>query len=113
MTKITFPLVLRLSAAAVLLAMAIRYFLVGAVLTLPFMTVVLLLFLSFSYSRWPRISAAISLVPGLLIPVLVLMGYLRGNIELALVVFDWVLFGWIVWSAINELRREGPVAADA
>lgn len=110
MRKITFPSVLRLSSAAVLLAMAVRYFFVGAILAPPFVTVVLLLLLSFSYSRWPRTSAAISLVPGLLIPVLVLIGYLRGNVELALVVFDWILFGWIVWNAANELRRREPVA---
>ena len=111
MTKITFPSVLRLASVAVLLAMALRYFLVGAILALPFVTVALLLLLSFSYARWPRISASISLVPGLLIPLLVLVGYLRGNVGLALVVFDWILFGWIVWNAINELRR-GEAAAD-
>ena len=110
MRRITFPWVLRLSSAAVLLAMAVRYLLVGAIMALPFATVVLLLLLSFSYSRWPKSSAAISLVPGFLIPVLVLSGYLRGNVEPALVVFDWILFAWIVWNAVNELRRKDPVS---
>jgi len=106
MRRIAFPSVLRLASAAVLVAMAVRYLSVGAVLALPFVTVVVLLLLSFSYARWPRFSASISLVPALLIPVLVLIGYLRGNVELALVVFDWILFGWIVLNATRELVRK-------
>jgi len=88
--------------------MAVRYVFVGAILALPFMTVAVLLLLSFSYARWPRFSASMSLVPGLLVPVLVFTGYLRGNVELALVVFDWILFGWIVWNAAHELIRREP-----
>jgi len=108
MRRIPFPSVLRLASAAVLLAMAVRYLLVGAVLALPFVTVAVLLLLSFSHARWPRFSASVSLLPALLIPALVLIGYLRGNVELALVVFDWILFGWIAWSAAHELIRREP-----
>lgn len=66
----TFPSVLRMSSAAVLLAIAIRYVFVGSILVPPFVTIVLLILLSFSYSKWPRFSASVSLVPGLIIPVL-------------------------------------------
>jgi len=109
MNDLAFPSVLRLSSGAIVLAMAIRYVFIGSILAPPFVTIVLLVVLSFTYSRWPRISASVSLVPGFLIPVLVLIGYLRGNVELALVVFDWILFGWIVWRAVRELRRSETV----
>jgi len=101
----TFPTTLRVAALAIVLAMTVRYLLLGALMAPPFVTVCVLLALSFAHSRWPRASAALTLVPGVLIPVLVLLGYLNGGVELPLVVFDWLLFAWVDWRAIAELRR--------
>lgn len=106
MMQMTFPNTLRAAALLIVLAMAIRYLLLDLMMAIPLVTVALLVLLSISHRRWPRASAAISLVPGMLIPIFVLVGYLRGRVELALVVFDWLVLGWIVWSAIRELRRD-------
>lgn len=109
--NVKFPILLRFSAIAIIVAVTIRYLPTGSIPPpLAFINVVILVLLSFSYARLPRLSAAVSLVPGLMVPILVLLGYLRGNVGIFFVVFDWILFGCIVWYAIGELRRRRPIS---
>jgi hypothetical protein len=101
----TLPNTLRVAAVLVVVAVLTRYLVLGVLMWMPFVTVFVLILLSFSYHRWPRVSAGLALVPALVIPLLVLVGYLQDRVEAALVVFDWILFGWIGWAAVSELRR--------
>ncbi len=95
------PLALRAVSALMVRALIFQYFLNGFVLPVPIITVVFLLVLSFLFSKWPRTSAGLALLPGVLIPVSVLLGYLSGTVPLWLLVFDWVIFGWLVLSVLK------------
>ena len=93
------PWVLRVVSVLVVLMGIVRYVVLDALLVVPFGTVGVLLALSFAHRRWPRLSAGVAVLIALTVPVMVLRAYLNGNVELALVVFDWVIFGWVVLSA--------------
>lgn len=84
-------------------ALIFQYFLNGALIALPVITVVVLIVLSFTFPNWPRVSAVIALLPGVLIPVFVLLGYLSGSAPVWLLAFDWAIFGWVVLSALKFL----------
>lgn len=99
------PNVLRTVAALVVVAMMVRYVLLDSIMAPPFITIILLVVLSFTFGRWPKTSASLALVPGFLIPVGVYLGYRSGDMEIQLVIFDWIVFFWVIVSATNFLVR--------
>jgi hypothetical protein len=105
------PIVLVAVSALIAGFITVRFFLVGTMLPAPFVIIAILILLTFTYSRWPRASAGGSLIIAVLVPILVLLGYLNGGVELAVVVFDWVIFLWVILSAVYTLRTyNGGVA---
>ena len=105
------PFVLRSVAVLVLGAVTLRYFVDGNVQLPPIVIIVLLTVISFSYHRWPRTCMVVSLSLAVLIPVSVLFGYLEGNAELALLLFDGTIFSWVIVSVINTYRLQSDGAA--
>lgn len=97
------PFVLRSVSALIVVAVALQYFLLAVIVAVPVIAVIILLALSFTFEKWPRTSAAMSLLPGLLVPILVLIGYLNDTAPTWLLLFDWMIFSWVVASAINVL----------
>jgi hypothetical protein len=69
--------------------------------------------LSFTFGRWPKTSASIALIPGFLIPVGVFLGYRNGDIEIELVIFDWIVFFWVIVSATTFLVGPKERGGDA
>ena len=98
------PMVLRVVAVLIACAITLRFVLLDSILPVPFVIIVILVVLSFTCNRWPRASAIASIILSVLVPVMVLLGYLNGSVELALVIFDWIVFIWIIISAIRALR---------
>lgn len=94
---------LRAVAILMMIVLAGQYFVGRPILAVPVVTVAILLILSFTFDRWPRTSAALALVPGFFIPVSVLIGFLGGMAPLALLIFDMIIFSWIVVSATIQL----------
>jgi len=97
------PYVLRLAATLVMVAITVRYFALGSIMMPPFATIVVLFVLSYTFARWPRSSALLALVSGILIPVGPLLGHLNGTMEIELLIFDWIVFSWLIVSAIRAL----------
>lgn len=97
------PLVLRSVSALMIAVLILQYFLNGIVIALPVITAAILIALSLTFQKWPRISTGIALLPGILIPALVLFGYLNGTAPLWLLIFDWMIFGWVVLSSLKLL----------
>lgn len=100
------PLVLRSVAILMIVVLVSQFFLFGVLAVLPVITVVILLVLSVAFRKWPKASAAASLLPGFLIPVAVLLGYLNGTAPMWLLIFDWAIFSWVVVSAVNTLAEK-------
>ena len=107
------PNVLRVVASLIVVAMTVRYFMLDIVMLAPIVTIAVLVALSFTFHRWPRATAGIALVPGILIPLFVLIGYWNGDIEIELVIFDWIIFLWLIVSAVGVLARQATERGDA
>ena len=105
------PIVLRVVSALIAGVIMVRFLMLGALLPAPFIIVAILIVLSLTHSRWPRASAAGSLIIAVSVPVAVLLGYMNGGVELALVIFDWTIFLWILLSAIHTLRTHSEGVA--
>ena len=104
------PIVLRIVSVLIAGAVILRLLLVGATLPAPIIIIVILVVLSFTYSHWPRVSAIVSLIVAVLVPVMVLIGYLNGKADIALLIFDSTIFLWVILSAIHTLRtRSGEI----
>ena len=101
------PIVFRSVAALMTVALVSQYILLGVIVAVPVATVMILLVLSFTYHKWPKLSAALSLIPGVFIPLLVLLGFLNGSAPAWLLVFDWAIFGWVVVSVMRALLFKG------
>ncbi|MFK7865480.1 MAG: hypothetical protein AB8B95_14790 [Pseudohongiellaceae bacterium] len=86
-----------------IVALVSQFFLFGVLVALPVIAVVILLALSVAFKKWAKASAALSLLPGFLIPGAVLLGFLNGTAPVWLLIFDWIIFGWVVVSAIKTL----------
>ena len=45
-----------------------------------------------------------------LVPVGALVGYLRGDLVMAVPIFDGLLFGWVFWNSLRAARSSAPMA---
>jgi hypothetical protein len=99
------PNALRTVSAVFIIAMTARYITLGSILLPSIFITILLLILSCTYSKWPRITAALALVSGIVTPALVFIGYRDGNVEIELVIVDCIVFAWITICAMVSLVR--------
>ena len=103
--------VLRAVAALIVVVVAIEYFVLDVLMVPPLVVVVILIGLSFLASKLPRTVAVVSIVLSVLVPVGAVMGYLSGQLVVLIPIFDVLVFGWLMWTAVTSLRT--PKVADS
>jgi hypothetical protein len=107
--KHVFQLPLRtvLAVAASLIACdgTLEYFVLGQFLPAPFIVAALLAALCMATRRWARGVALVCLGLSVLIPVGALLGYLRGELNVAVPIFDTVIFAWVFANALRTTRH--------
>ncbi|MEM6512579.1 MAG: hypothetical protein AAF660_06170 [Pseudomonadota bacterium] len=98
------PTVLR-TVAGLIVGMVIgEYFVLDVLMIPPLGVVAVLLLLSFTYDRWPVATARIAAVLSVVVPIGALNGYLQGKLVLLVPIFDAVIFAWLLWTSVRELR---------
>ena len=102
--------VLRIAAVLVTFAGTAEYVLLGEFLAPPFVVAVMLVVVSFAYTPWPRPTAIVALGFSALIPVGAVVGHLRGDLPLAVPIFDTIVFGWVFWNALAVVRASSESA---
>ncbi len=105
------PTVLRIVAGLICLMVIGEYFVLGELLLPPFVVASVLILLSFVYAKWRKATLWIAIVLSILIPIGALNGYLKGNLVIVVPIFDSIIFAWVLWTAIRELRRSKQAAA--
>ncbi len=105
MFRVRLDRVLWIAALLVACAGVVEYFALGEFFPAPFVVAVLLGALSLAALRWGRAVALVSLALAVLIPIAAWLAYRRGDLVLAVPVFDFFLFAWVFASA---LRAAGP-----
>ncbi|MBW2416054.1 MAG: hypothetical protein JRG76_16265 [Deltaproteobacteria bacterium] len=83
---------------------ATEYIVLGEFLAPPFIVAATLVVLSLAAGRQSRAVSWIALVLSLLIPVGAVAGHIRGDLVLAVPIFDALVFGWLFWNALPGIR---------
>jgi len=104
------PTVLRIAAGLIVCVGTLEYFALGEFLPAPFIVALLLFALSFAAPRWRRPVALLVLGLSVLVPIGALVGHLRGDLVMAVPIFDGLLFGWVFWNALHTARSSAPMA---
>jgi hypothetical protein len=97
--------VLAVSASLIACAGTLEYFVLGQFLPAPFIVAALLAALCMATRRWARGVALVCLGLSVLIPVGALLGYLRGELNVAVPIFDTVIFAWVFANALRTTRH--------
>jgi len=97
--RLALPLSLRVVAGAVIIGGTLEYLVLDVFLAAPFVVGVLVFLLSLAAPRWPRPVARVVLGLSVLIPIAALVGAIRGDIDIAVPIFDTLLFGWLFFCA--------------
>ena len=98
------PVALRVVTVLIACAIGVRYFGMGVFSPAPVVIIVVLVVLSIMYGYWPRVSAAVAGLLSVLVPVSVLLGYLQGAAPLGLLLFDTVLFVYVLVCSLLVFR---------
>ena len=102
-----------LTAAVVIAAVAtLEYLLLGELLVPPFVASALLLLLSRAAQKRLRLVAGVSVFLSVALPLGALIGYLRGELVLAVPILDFLLFSWVFANAVHALRPDGAVSKE-
>ena len=104
-----FHTVLFMAAVVVAVAVAFEYLILGELLAPPIVGSALLLLLSWASRKWLRLVAGVSIFLSVALPLGALIGYLRGQLVLAVPVLDFLLFSWVFANAVHALRSDGAV----
>ena len=107
--KQRFHTVLLIAAIAVAFAAALEYVFLDELLVPSFVGSALLLLLSWAARTWTRPVAGVSIFLSFAVPLGALIGFLRGELVLAVPIFDFLLFSWVFANAVHTLRAEGAV----
>jgi hypothetical protein len=94
-------------AGAVILGGTLEYLVLDVFLAAPFAVGSLVFLLSLAAPRWPRPVARAVLGLSVLIPIVALVGAIRGDVEIAVPIFDTLLFGWLFSCAWPVARSVG------
>ena len=105
------PTVLRIVAGLIVLMVIGEYFVLGELMLPPFVFVTVLIVLSFTYQKWPNATAWLAAIVSIAAPVAALNGYLQGKLVVVVPIFDSIIFAWLLWTSIRELRRSKRAAA--
>lgn len=105
------PTVLRIVASLIVLVVIGEYFVLGELLLPPFVFVTVLIVLSFAYQKWPNVTAWLAAIVSVAAPIAALNGYLQGKLVIVVPIFDSIIFAWLLWTAIRELRLSKSAAA--
>ena len=107
------PTVLRIVAGLIVLMVIGEYWVLGQLQLPPFGVVALLIVLSYSYARWPTASAWLAAAVSIVAPTGALIGYVKGYLVLVVPIFDAIIFSWVLFTALRELRPVNNAAASS
>ena len=107
--KQRFHTVLLIASIAVASVAALEYLFLDELLVPAFVGSALLLLLSWAARTWTRPVAGVSIFLSFALPLGALIGFLRGELVLAIPIFDFLLFSWVFANAVHTLRSEGAV----
>ena len=105
--KQRFHTVLFIAAVVVAAGAALEYLFLDELLAPPIVGSALLLLLSWASRKWLRLVAGVSIFLSIALPLGALIGYLRGQLVLAVPVLDFLLFSWVFANAVHALRSDG------
>ena len=105
--KQRFHTVLLIAAIAVASVAALEYVFLDELLVPAFVGSALLLLLSRAARTWTRPVAGVSIFLSFALPLGALIGFLRGELVLAIPIFDFLLFSWVFANAVQTLRSAG------
>ena len=102
----TLPNVLRIVALLVVVMVVGEYVVLGELLIAPFVLAAVLFALSFAGKAWPAATAYVAILLCVAAPAAAIVGYLRGDLVLLIPIFDVIVFGWLLWTAVRTLRNK-------
>ena len=106
--NLTLPIVLRIVAALIAIV-ATAGFVVADSNVIPGLVVAtVLVALSFVFRFSPRVIAGFAAFIAVVTPVMVISGYIRGAMPLYLVIFDTIVFAWVLWTCVGVFRNQKP-----
>ena len=104
-----FHTVLLIAAVIVAVGAALEYLFLDELPAAPFVGSALLLLLSWASRKRLRPVAGVSIFLSIALPLGALIGYLRGQLVLAVPILDFLLFSWVFSNAVHALRSDGAV----
>ena len=104
MLSVALPSVLRIAALVLAVAGTFGYFVFGQPLAPPSVVALVLFALSLAARRRQRAVALLSMGLSILLPIESLLAYLRGDLVVAVPIFDLILFAWVFGNALHAAR---------
>jgi hypothetical protein len=101
--KTPLAVVLVIAAGLVTILVAVEYFILGLILMPPVIISASLVVLSLASRKWPTTIAGISILISILVPIGAVLGFLNGDLHIAIPIFDVLLFSWVAATGVNTL----------
>ena len=102
-SNLRFPIVLRIAAGLIGLVALFELLAMDVLSVPPIFLAAILIVLSITFNRWPRLTGSIAIIMSILVPIMVIKEYLAGQIPIAIPIVDSIVFSWILWTASKSI----------